>query len=96
MGVSWFAWAAVAAVLAALFTVVQIPKQTPLTTGPIHVVLRWFHSATWLLLATSFLLRGLAPGRPRLADAVALAGLGTYVAFRRAMSRTGRLSRRPR
>ncbi len=29
IGVSWLAWAGVAAVAALLFTVIQIPKQTP-------------------------------------------------------------------
>lgn len=29
IGVSWLAWAGVAAVASALFTVIQIPKQTP-------------------------------------------------------------------
>jgi len=33
IGVSWLAWAGVAAVASALFTVIQIPKQTPHTTG---------------------------------------------------------------
>ena len=29
IGVSWLAWAGVAAVAATLFTVIQLPKQTP-------------------------------------------------------------------
>ncbi|MDQ3848995.1 MAG: hypothetical protein M3296_00045 [Actinomycetota bacterium] len=92
IGVSWLAWAAVAAVASALFTVIQIPRQTPHTTGPTHFILRWAHSITWLLLALSFLIRGLAPGLTGLADAVGLTALGAYIAFRTAIRQT---SRRP-
>jgi hypothetical protein len=91
IGVSWLAWAGVAAVASALFTVIQIPKQTPHTTGLTHFVLRWAHSITWLLLAQSFLIHGLAPDLSTLADAVGLMGLGAYIAFRTAISQTGRL-----
>ena len=90
---SWLAWAGVAAVASALFTVVQIPKQTPHTTGLTYLILRWAHSITWLLLALSFLIRALAPDLPRLADAVGLTALGTYIAFRTAISQTGRRHR---
>ncbi|MBA3748305.1 MAG: hypothetical protein H0W96_12565 [Solirubrobacterales bacterium] len=90
IGVSWLAWAGVAAVAALLFTVIQIPKQTPHTTGLTHFVLRWAHSITWLLLALSFLIRGLAPDLTTLADAVGLMGLGAYIAFRTAMTQTRR------
>ena len=41
IGVSWLAWGGVAAVASALFTVIQIPKQTPHTAGLTHFVLRW-------------------------------------------------------
>jgi hypothetical protein len=61
-----------------------VPKQTPHTTGLTH-------SITWLLLALSFLIRGLAPNLSTLADAVGLLGLGAYIAFRTAISQIGRL-----
>ncbi len=95
LGVSWFAWAGVAAVVGAVLTVVQIPKQTWQATGMTRVVLRWFHSIAWLLLALCFAVRGMAPGLSSLADAVGLAGLGTYIAFRRVMSRTSEPVRVP-
>ena len=57
LGISWFVWAALAAALAAVFTVIQIPKQTSQTTGFTHIVPRWFHSVTWDFLALSFLVR---------------------------------------
>ncbi len=96
LGISWFVWAALAAALAALFTVIQIPKQTSHTTGFTHIVLRWFHSLTWVFLALSFLVRGAAPRLSAVADVVGLAGLGSYIAFRSAMSRTRPASSGPR
>ncbi len=88
IGVSWLAWAAVAAVASALFTVIQIPEQTPHTTGLTYLILRWAHSITWLLLALSFLIRGLAPRLTGLADVVGVTALGAYLAFRRTMHHT--------
>ncbi len=96
IGVSWFVWAGLAAALAAMFTVIQIPKQTSQTTGLTHIVLRWFHSVTWILLAMSFLLRGAAPRLSSLADVIGLAGLGSYITFRSAISRTKPASSGPR
>jgi len=49
------------------------------------------YSITWLLLAQSFLIRGLAPDLSTLADAIGVMGLGAYIAFRTTISRTGRL-----
>ena len=79
-----------AAALAALFTVIQIPKQTSQMTGFTHLVLRWSHSVTWVFLALSFLARGAAPRQSAVADIIGLAGLGCYIAFRSTMSRTDR------
>ena len=93
LGASWLVWAGLAAVLSALFTVLQIPKQTPQTTGLTHFALRWFHAITWFLLALSFLIRALLPGQPTLADAVGVTALATYIAFRLAINRTSRLGR---
>jgi hypothetical protein len=33
LGISWFVWAALAAAMAAMFTVIQLPKQTSQTAG---------------------------------------------------------------
>ncbi len=76
LGISWLVCAGIAAAMAALFTVIQIPKQTSQKTGLTYVVLRWFHSVTWVFLSLSFLLRGAAPGLSAVADVVGLAGLG--------------------
>ncbi len=94
LGVPWLAWAGLAAVVGALFTVLQIPKQTPHTTGLTHFVLRWFHSITWFLLAASFLLRGVSPGLTGIADVLAYAGLAAYLGFWMAVVRTSRPTRR--
>ena len=89
-GVSWYVWAAVAGLIGALFTLLQIPKQTPHTVGLTHFALRWFHSIAWFLLSLSFLLRGLAVQPASLADTVGLTGLGTYIAFWIAYTRSNR------
>ena len=89
LDVPWLVWAGLAAALAALFTVVQIPKQTPHTAGFTHLALRWFHSITWLLLALSFLLRELTPTAPTLANLVGITALGAYITFHIALSRAG-------
>ena len=94
-GVPWLTWAGLAAALSALFTVVQIPSETPRTIGFTHLALRWFHSITWLLLALSFLLRGLAPTALASANLVAVAGLSTYVTFHIALSRARASRSRP-
>lgn len=91
----WFAWAGLAAALAAIFTVVQIPKQALHTTGFTHLALRWFHSITWLLLALSFSLRGVDSVPPALANLVGMAGLGTYITFHIALIRTRASRNRP-
>jgi Flp pilus assembly protein TadB len=91
IGVSWFVWAGVAAVLAVAFTVIQIPKQTPRTSGLTHLILRWFHAITWLCLAVSFLVRAVASDQSGVADAIGLLGLAAYIAFRVEIRRTKRL-----
>jgi hypothetical protein len=96
LGISWFVWAVLAAALAAMFAVIQILKQTSQTTGFTHIVLRWFHSVTWVFLALSFLVRGAAPRLSAVADVVGLAGLGSYIAFRSTMSRTRPASSGPK
>lgn len=87
-GVPWLVWAGLAAVVGALFTVFQIPDQTPNTVGITHFVLRWFHAITWLLLALSFLLRALSPRLSGVANVVAFAGLAAYLGFWVAILRT--------
>jgi hypothetical protein len=79
LGVSWFVWSGAAAVLAALFTRIQVPEHTAQTTGAAHFVLRWFHAITWVLLAASFFVRGAAPEQSALADAIGVTALGMYV-----------------
>ncbi len=93
LGVPWLVWAGLAAVVGLVFTVFQIPKQTPDFVGLTHFVLRWLHSITWFLLALSFLLRGLSSSLTGMADVVAYAALGAYLGFWMAVVRTGRKPR---
>jgi hypothetical protein len=88
LGVSWFVWSGAAAVLPALFTRIQISEHTAQTTGAAHFVLRWFHAITWVVLAASFFVRGVASEQSTVADAVGVTALAMYVAFRAVWRRT--------
>ncbi len=93
LGLSWFALAGIALVISALFTVIQVPKQTPNTIGLTHFALRWCHSLAWLLLAVSFVLRGVGSDLSGVADPVGWTALAAYVAFLVAISRTRHVPR---
>ena len=103
LGLPWLALAGIALVISALFTVIQVPKQTPNTTGLTHFALRWCHSLAWLLLAVSIVLRAVGSQWSGVADPVGRTGLLAYVAFLVAISltrhvprvRKGRFNRNP-
>jgi hypothetical protein len=58
LGVSWIIWGAIALIIAGLFAVfVPYRKQMAGAEGIRYVILRWFHSLLWLMLAVSFFLR---------------------------------------
>ena len=103
LGLPWLALAGIALVISAPFTVFQVPKQTPNTTGLTHFALRWCHSLAWLLLSVIFVLRDVGSDFSGLADPVGWTALAAYVAFLVAISRTrhvprvrkGRFNRNP-
>ena len=90
LGVSWFVWAGSAALIAVIFTLVVVPKQTKSTSGATHFALRWCHGIAWALLSLSFLVRALSDASA-VSDLVGLTGLATYIAFVIAATRTRRL-----
>jgi len=60
------------------------PKPKPGSTGPprtalVHIIVRWFHSVVWLLLALACFLW--ASGPSTIANALALAALIVYLIF---------------
>lgn len=80
---SYFAWAAVALILAGIFVYVWPHKAVTVTTGFRYFVIRWGHSLTRLLLAVSFSqsVRGPGPELNGGASFLALAGGLIYLLF---------------
>jgi hypothetical protein len=76
----WVVWAALAFAVAAVFAFVA-PGSAG-ATGIRYVVLRWFHPLAWVLLGSSALVRGFAPGGARsAADPISQLALVVYLAF---------------
>jgi hypothetical protein len=81
LNLAWFLWAALALVVAVIYSFVWPHKAVTTTTGFRFLVLRWGHALTWILLAVNFLLRGLSPSLNGAANIVALAGGLMYMLF---------------
>ena len=81
LNLPWFAWAAIALVVALLYSFIWPYKAVAATTGFKFFVLRWGHALTWLLLAVSFALRGLDPKFNGLANGIAAVGGLSYLLF---------------
>lgn len=76
-------WAIPCSALAGLFAVVWPSSESRSDfTSLTYLSLRWGHSATWALLALSFLVRGSKrAGNTRIANVLAVSGLAIYVLF---------------
>ena len=81
LNLPWFAWAAVALLIATTYTFVWPHKIVTVTTGFRFFVLRWGHTLTWLLLAINFVLRGLDPKFNSAASGIAALGGLIYLLF---------------
>lgn len=59
LNVPMYGWAAVALVIAGVFVVV-VPSADKVATleGLNFIIVRWFHSLVWVLLAASFFMKG--------------------------------------
>ena len=79
--IPWFVWAAVALLIAVIYTFVWPRKAASASTGLRFFVLRWGHALTWILLAINFLLRGVSPNLNGVATLFALAGGTMYLLF---------------
>jgi len=83
LNISWWIWGALALAVAGVF-VVFVPKAEKVNAlqGLTFVIVRWFHSLVWLLLALSFFMR--ATENETLtawANPVALAGGLVYLLY---------------
>jgi hypothetical protein len=81
LNLPWFLWAALALIVAVIYSFVWPHKAGIATTGFRFFILRWGHTLTWFLLAINFLLRGLSPSLNGAANLIALAGGLMYVLF---------------
>lgn len=77
----WFLWAALALIVAVIYSFVWPNKNLTLSTGFRFFILRWGHSLTWFLIAINFLLRGLSPSLNGAANLIALASGLMYILF---------------
>ncbi len=82
LNLPYFAWAALALVIAIIFVYVWPRKAV---TGPSagfrYFIIRWGHALTWVFLALSFFLRGLGPELNGGSSFFALAGGAVYFLF---------------
>jgi hypothetical protein len=79
--IPWFGWAAVAFVIAVIYTFVWPRMVVTVPSGFRFFILRWGHALTWTLLAFNFLLRGVSPNLNGVATLFALAGGAMYLLF---------------
>jgi len=64
-----------------IYSFVWPQKAVTVMKGFRFFMLRWGHALTWVLLAISFLLRGLSPSFNSTANLIALAGGVIYLLF---------------
>jgi hypothetical protein len=81
LNLPWFAWAAIALIVAVIYSFVWPHKSAADANGFRFYLLRWGHALTWLLLAANFLLRGISPSFNGMANLIATTGALTYVLF---------------
>jgi hypothetical protein len=82
IGVPLFIWAVFCLALAVLWFWLWPRERATGISGIRHIILRWFHALTWLLLAAAALIAGLdARGNARLAKAVSVFSLVVYLIF---------------
>jgi hypothetical protein len=81
LNLPWFLWAALALMVAVIYSFVWPHKAVIMDSGFRFFILRWGHALTWLLLALNFALRGLSPSFQSAANWVSLAGGAMYLLF---------------
>jgi hypothetical protein len=81
LNLPWFLWATLALIAAVVWVFVWPRKAVTTTTGFRYFVIRWGHPLTWILLAVSFLLRGMGPELNGGSSFLALAGGLMYMVF---------------
>lgn len=82
LGIPLFVWGALCLVVAVLSAIVWPSRNVSSTTGLPYLILRWSHSAVWLLLALSCFLRATGiQWITGIANLLALGALALYIIF---------------
>jgi len=81
LNLPWFLWAALALIIAVIYSFVWPHKAVEAATGFRFFILRWGHALTWVLLAINFALRGINPNLNGVANIIALLGGLMYALF---------------
>jgi hypothetical protein len=83
LNVPYFAWTALALMLAVVWIYVGPHTRMTVTPGFRYFIIRWGHALTWFLLAVSFSrsVRGLSPSFNGIANIIALVGGWVYLRF---------------
>lgn len=81
LNLPWFVWAALALIVAVVYSFVWPQKAATASVGFRYFVIRWGHAVTWLLLAINFALRGISPSQNGTANVVAMTGGIMYLLF---------------
>jgi hypothetical protein len=81
LGLSYYIWGIIGVTLAVVFAFIA-PREQGKMSRTKYIIVRWFHSLVWILLAISFFLRGTENLTAiRVADIVALAGGVVYIIY---------------
>jgi hypothetical protein len=81
LNLPWFAWAAIALLVAILYSFVWPRDRIAELNSFRFLVLRWGHALTWLLMSINFILRGIDPKYNEVANLIAAVGGLTYLLF---------------
>jgi hypothetical protein len=81
LNLSWFVWAALALVIALIYSFIWPKDRIADLTGFRFLVLRWGHALTWLLISLNFFLLGLDPKFDGPANLLAASGGLIYGLF---------------
>lgn len=83
LNISWWVWGGLALIVALVFVFfVPAADKVNAATGLQFIIVRWFHSLCWLLIALNFFLRALGgEGASGVANLLGLSGGIVYAIF---------------
>ena len=84
IGIPYWVWAAISAVIAVIYYFTWPRPVNNINTRPVwrHIILRYFHTLTWVFITVSFLVRmAFPPQGETWGDILALTGFGVYLIF---------------